>query len=139
FVRRFKMEDNKEDVFYIGVKEPGSVRRAALESSRSVVESLQRYERFKTAREQKAAEIVRLQEDVKEINKLLTGLRSALPKTQLKEIIPKKAKKPKANAVKKVEEKPVVKPVVKKLPKPSEVEKLEGELADIERKLGRLG
>ncbi len=131
------MVNEKEDVFYIGVKEPGSVRKAVLESSKSIVEGLQRYERFKMTREQKAAEIVRLQEDVKEINKLLTKLKSLLPATKLKELAPKKVKKSKVKA-KKIEEKPAEKPVMKKLPKPKEVEKLEDELADIERKLANI-
>ncbi len=130
---------NKEgDVFYVGVRDPSSVRKALLESSKSIVEGLQRYEKFKVIREQKAAEILRFKEDIKEINKLINKLKSALPKTKLKEVLPKKSKKAKAKA-KKIEKKIAPKIEVKKEVKPSELEKLEQELAEIEEKLARLG
>jgi len=130
------MNKKEEDVFYIGVKDPSSVRKTMLESSRSIVESLQRYEKFKIIREQKEAEILRFKEDIREVNKTITKLRVLLPKTKLKEALPKKEKKVKA---KKIEKKLIPKLETRKEIKPSELQKLEGELADIESKLARLG
>jgi len=129
------MTDKETDVFYIGVKEPSSIRRTLLESSKTIVEGLQRYENFKMIREQKEAEILMFKEDIREINKLMTKLKAFLPKTKLKEIV-RKEKKRKA---KKIEEKPIPKIKIEEKVNPTELQKLESDLADIERKLARLG
>ena len=129
------MTDKETDVFYIGVKEPSSIRRTLLESSKTIVEGLQRYENFKMIREQKEAEILMFKEDIREINKLMIKLKVILPKTKLKEVV-RKEKKSKA---KKIEEKPTPKIKIEKKVDPTELQKLESDLADIERKLARLG
>ena len=129
------MTDKETDVFYIGVKEPSSIRRTLLESSKTIVEGLQRYENFKMIREQKEPEIFMFKEDMREINKLMMKLKVILPKTNLKEVV-RKEKKGKA---KKIEEKPIPKIKIEKKVDPTELQKLESDLADIERKLARLG
>lgn len=127
-----KHKDHSE-IFYVGIKEPSAVRRSLLESSKTFVEELQRYEQFKVIRERKAAEIARFREDVKELNRLIIGLRKILPKTKLKEAVVKQAEK-KAVKPKKIEKKAeakLVRPV-------SDLQKLESELGDIEAKLSKL-
>ena len=89
---------------------------------------MQRYEQFKVIREKKASEIIRLREDVKELNTLIARLRKILPKRKLKEVSPKLTPIKKAKAVKKS---------AKAKPK-GELRQFEAELADIEGKLGKL-
>jgi len=70
----------EEDVFFVGIKDPIEVRRNLLESTRDIVQTLQRFERFKQVREEKQQEVVRLREQVREISKLVNKLKSLLPK-----------------------------------------------------------
>ena len=129
---------DESEIFYVGIKQPGEVRRGLLESSKSFVEGLQRYERYKTVREEKASEILRFKEDAKELNKLISELRRILPKTKLKEIVVK-AKSSKAAKPKKAPSKKVSKAAVKKKAKsPGGLERLEAELGDIETQLSKL-
>lgn len=68
-----------ENVFFMRVEEPVEVRKQLLESGRVCIQSLQRYERFKHIRAQKAEQIVRLRGMIKELSQQFVKLRGALP------------------------------------------------------------
>lgn len=141
----------KEDVFYAGIQDPIEIRRTLLESSKEMLQLLQRHEKFKEVRKEKHENIVRLKHDIKELKKLITKFKSHLPTTHLRVILHQereKVDKEKAKLTKskqktkgkikvaKVAKEEVEKPLSKK--EMSELEKLEAELSSIENKLGTL-
>ncbi|MBI2134941.1 hypothetical protein HYU09_03045 [Candidatus Woesearchaeota archaeon] len=132
-----KME-KEENVLFVEVRGPSEVRRNILESLKGIVETLQRFERFRHVRREKIHSINKLSSDLKGINRMLSDLKNTIPETNLREIKikavlkeesrekskPKKGKHKKAH--REAEEKP--KPI-------TEVERLESELGAIEEKL----
>ena len=100
-------------------------------SLKDIVESLKRFEKFKEVGKEKIHSVNKLRRDIKELNKLVSNLKNALPESKLREIkikpILSKGKKSKKIKNKK-EEVEVMKPK-------TELEKLESELGAIEEKL----
>jgi len=150
-----KKEKDEEEAFYVGIKDPIEIRRSILESSKDIVQYLQRAERFKAVRAEKEEHLFKLKEMSKEISSLMRKLRSSLPKTKLRislyereqkikqEEAAEKAKKTEKKAVAKSKEKPKTAAKIKEKPVPekedtTELEKLESELGEIESRLGRL-
>jgi hypothetical protein len=146
------MAEEEKDVFYVGIKSPVEIRRGILESSKGVIEALQRYERLKVIRNEKGESIDKLKALIKEIIRDVNKLKSDLPKAKIRiksreeaplieteeeEVKPKKVKVKKKAAKKAKKE---VKPkVTEEKPKPlGELEKLESELSSIEKKLSRI-
>ncbi|MBN1386446.1 hypothetical protein JW968_05745 [Candidatus Woesearchaeota archaeon] len=125
-----------DGVFHIRINEPILVRRTLLEASKSLVEALHSYERFKALRIQKIEAVVELRHVMREIAKLMKGLERELPKTNLRASHPKSysassAAKP---AVKlKTEPRSAPDPYIA-----SEIDRLEKELNYIESKLDNL-
>ena len=160
--RAVRKEAPQEDVFYVGLRDPAEVRRNVLESSREMIQFLQRYEKLKSIRDEKSAAAKQLHTDIKELRTLINKLKKVLPKTKLRiklreehkfETCPecgtefktlaslqkhvKKRHKKKAKKAKKAA--PASKPKKEAKPKPTtELERLESELSDIESKLGKL-
>lgn len=153
-----KSQFEDKEVFYVGVKEPIEIRRTILESSKDIIQFLQRTENLKNLREEKEEETIQLKKLLGEITKLNNKLKSSLPKTSLrtalhqheeelmKEALVKELEETKeqlgsepakktAEKNKKITEKPKV--VQKSKPK-SELEKLEEELDAIESKLTKI-
>jgi len=131
--------EREDEVFFVGIRDPVEVRKTLLENTRDVVQILQRFERFKQVREEKAQEVLILKNDIKELNRLVNKLKSSLPKTKIRiklqqEEAAAKKQKP-VEEKKKVEKKQEV-PVKKK--ELSDLEKLERELGDIEGRLSKL-
>jgi len=123
-----KME--KEDIFFVEISNPEDVKRNILESLKDIVESLQRFEKFKETRKDKIDKINKLRKTVKEINKLVPSLKQAFPEAKIR-------------AIRAVSKQPIMK-VVKGKKKvsiqetkkpPTELQKLEDELSQIENKL----
>ena len=148
------MAEKEENVFFVGIREPNQVRRAILESSKDSLHALQQYERFKAVRIEKTKEILRLKRILKETDNLMVKLKAKLPKTSIRvkaekasresqQIIPievfETKKLHRKNDKKSVKNKEVSKPVFIKPRRLTEVEKLESELNDIEKKLGDIG
>ena len=107
----------KENTFHVGIKDPIELRKNLLESSRDIIKSLQKHERFKAIREEKIEQIIKLKNVMGDIEKLNKRFKAELPKIELrakKEEISKKYKK------------------TKPFRNISEVEKLEKELDFIE-------
>src|SRR3989338_8737802 len=92
-------KENKE-IFFVEVREPSNVRKSILESLKDIVESLKKFERFKELREQKMSNVDKLRADLKEINKLVSGLKEILPETKIREMKLKPAVKQKVRQAK---------------------------------------
>ena len=111
--------------FYVGVKEPVSLRRNLLESSKGIVQSLKDYEKLKLIREERHKKILEFKDKIDEILVLLSDLKEHLPRHKPKEgaYVKRKTKKGKT---KKAEI------------KIDEIERLEEDLVEIESRLGRI-
>ena len=118
----------KED-FFVGINNPGLLRREILLSTRNALHFLKQNEVLKDVRIEKVEQIMEFKNDMKEINALMNRLKDKLPKVKIRLSQPRRI----------VEEKYHKK--IKKSPKPkqvNELDKLEVELSSIEKKLGRL-
>jgi len=119
---------NKE-VFFVNIREPLVLRRAVLESSRETIRYMQHYEQLKAIRTLKTQKIMQIKKDIRDINKLINELKAKLPAVNIRE----RKEKPKHEYKKKVKEHIKHKPH-----KSSELEKLDAELGEVEKKLGKL-
>lgn len=125
----------KNEIFYVGVQDPAECRKDILESTRALVLMLQSYHAFKKVREQKELETKNLKDVTKQIEVLISKLKRELPKTRLREKAPAAEQTQttaKQHRAVPAQEKPQRRHM-------NEVERLETELADIERKLNILG
>ncbi len=133
------MKNQSEGLFFVQVRDPSEIRRNILETLRSILEMLQRFEKFRHIRHKKLDDINRLRSLLKDTNKMFGSLKLKLPQTNLRAAIAREAqtdRKPRHAKKKKMasEEEP------KKAPKRgmTELEKLESELSAIEGKLKSL-
>lgn len=118
--------------FFVGIKDPVSVRRSILECTKDIVRNLQKYEQFRKTREEKIKKIIELKHVFEEIDKLNADLKAEFPKADLKLDVFERA------PVK--ERKSIKEPKPEKISKKQlgEIEKLEEELSLIENRLNRL-
>src|SRR3989344_3386027 len=123
---------SEKDQFYIGVKSPVEIRRQVLESSRSVLQTLQQYEKFKELRMQKLEEIAALKNILRELDNAVGQLRNVMPKAGLREMPEESIHHPNHHQKKKTQQ-------VSKGPSKhdEEVAKLEQSLQDIEERLSK--
>ncbi len=121
-----KKGNKEEELLFVRITDPSSVRRKILESSREIIECLQKYENLKAVRKEKLENIMKLKEDTKKVVSLISTLKSKMPKTHLK-----------AKEEKKPVEVPKKEVVETQKPK-TELDKLQSELNDIESKLNAL-
>jgi len=125
-----------EDPIYIGIENPVEIRRALLESSKSLIKILQKHENIKEKKMHKHELAANVREKLRELNTLMQQLRTEMPKVKMSSL-PKKQKimlPPPISANKKIS-KPLPPPKPIQL---TETQKLEKELHDIESKLGKL-
>lgn len=118
---------SQKGVFYVGIRDPISLRRNILECVKDVVQSEQRFERYKQLRLAKIEETVKLKCLIREINMLVSKLKDQLPDTMLRAITHDNSKV--------VQSKKKLEP--KKNPK-SDLEDLEAELDAIEGKIDHM-
>ncbi len=118
----------EKELFFVGLSNPTSLRREILLSTKNAIQFLKKNEELKDSRIQKIEKIMEFKNDMKEINALMNRLKDKLPKAKVR-----------------VRESPIKKTIHRtgekiktKTRKVSELEKLETELGDIEKKLGRL-
>ena len=138
-----KKEKEEGSVFFVGVRDPIEIRRSLLESSKEILQYMQRAEKFKEVRKEKAVQIAKLKDIMKQLNKLVKNLKAGLPKTGLRAKKPKVVAEPKK---KKASKKKAKKEVLTELPEVkveepkemSEIERLEAELGEIEGRLSKL-
>ena len=107
---------DKEKDLFIGIENPHDLRKNLLESSRTTISSLQRFEKINHIRSEKLANMQKLKTLVHEINFLIDGIRKDLPVSKLTN---KKTKKPKKETK-------------------SKIDKLDEDLSIIEAKLQQL-
>lgn len=122
------MGKKEENPLFVGITKGGNLRRNVLECSKDILESLKDYERFKSVREEKIKLVQKFKDDVKEVSSLMNKVRVGLPKVkemEIKKQDAKKVQKPKVTDVEMPEHK-------------TEMERLEAELNDIERKLNTI-
>ncbi len=126
------MKKENKDIFFVELQEPDEVRRNILESLKDIVETLQKFEKFKELRKKKIDGMNKLGGIIREANRLVANLKNSLPKTELKaaEVISKSLEEKKIDAKK----------MVGKVEKGSltELQRLEAALKDIEEKLQSL-
>lgn len=119
-----------DETLFIKIDTPVEFRKALLMSIRDLIHSLQRHDTVKQIRIEKAEQIVKLKKISKEIEVLLNRINSDMPsplesRKKDQAVRAKKIAKGKSNA----------KGKAVKAPKMSEMQKLEGQLRDIEGKL----
>jgi len=125
-----------EELLYVGVYNPVNLRKDVLNSSRLVLSSLQKYEKFVGIKEKKAALIVQLARIVKDINALNKRLIQFMPKTKIKPGMIKKHEEAAPKVVKHVGRVPPA--MTKSIQEKTRLTELEDELASVEEKLGGL-
>lgn len=135
--------DKKDEIFYVGIRDPIEIRRSLLESSKDMVHSLQRFERFKEVRKEKLESLHELKKTMSIVKKLMGQLKHALPEASIRVELGKEKRKvnlkkqtPKKTEKKTNPKKEIVERVSRK--EMGELEKLESELSAIEGKLSRL-
>lgn len=127
-------------VVYVGIEEPINLRRALLESSKSMVHLLRGQQNVAQLRAAKHKSVEDLRNILAQINELVTQAKQLVPPRETINL-PMPEKEEKAEKVKVVKAK--AKPVPVKKPKlavrvEAHVDKLERELQDIEKKLKTL-
>lgn len=136
-----KKEAKSKASYFVSVKDHLTIRRTILEALRDILDTLQRFHDFHQKRHEKAHKITQLKGLVNNTNKLIWRLRSGMPEVKLPAIRAPKAPKEAP------EEKVVMSPSAPaprsserpKTSKPkSDLDALEDELAQIEKKLSKL-
>ena len=143
-----KSQPKSSEPIFIGLGDPVELRRNILEPTREVIQFLQSYEEFKKVKEEKTHAVDLLKEDLKEIKLTINRLRRLLPRSKIKaeqtygrikkEIL---AEHPELKPKPKPKPEPVLEPEPKPEPLPPahpELDSLERELGEIEKKLGSL-
>ncbi len=121
----------EEETFYVQIRDPINLRKDILVSSKQVIMTLKKYEEMAELRKHKMEMLALLREKTKEIRMLANQLVNFLPKTKLRaEKSLKVQHKEEETAVKEVTH--IRKEAV------GELDKLESELASIERKIENL-
>ncbi len=129
-----KPAKKEEDVVYVGIDEPVSVRRDILEASKSLVRVLKGQHGLKETRTTKHKLIEDLRNKVTEIGQLVAEARQMLPKMGMKLPEEKEAKAPKPKiAAAKTKPASIPRPRVE-----AHIDKFEREIRDIEEKLKSL-
>lgn len=130
--RKPKKAKAESEPYFIGINNPVELRKHILEPTREVIQFLQNYEDFQKTKEEKAAAILQLKDDLKAIKTEVNKLKRLLPKSKLKTEKPVKKIKAEVKKEKKVYPKPAHSNI------PPELVSLERELGEIEKKLGTL-
>lgn len=108
--------------YFIRLHNPKDMRRGILENTRDVLKVLQDYENYKKLRSQRTELVSSFQGEMNEVRAMMQQLKRSLPKVSVKTAAKKKVSS---------RTKPAEKP-------DKELNKIEDELADIEKKLGNL-
>lgn len=116
-----------EELFFVGLKKHVGVRRELLNSSKSALDMLKRYEQYNLLKQDKVEMVFELKRVFDELLVLNKKLKGKLPKVPVK--VPSAKFSPP-----KTKERP--KTVVRKAP--SKLELLEKELAKVENRLAKL-
>jgi len=137
-----KTPEQIEEPLFIGIGEPVELRKHILEPTREVIQFLQSYEEFIKIKEEKTDTVLQLKEDLKNIKSSINKLKRLLPRNKIKGEKTHEEIKKERRYIRKTEEiqppAPEISETLPPAPKPAEVEDLEKELSEIEKKLGTL-
>ena len=127
----------KKEMFFMHIPEPLIVQRAVLESSRETIRFMQQYEQIKSMRIVKTKKIMELKRQLKDISRMVQELKARMPEVTVSKPHHQHAqpRQPEAAHQQHQRESRPKKDVPRKL---SELERLEAELSEVERKLGKL-
>ena len=119
--------------YFMRISTPSDIRRQILENSKSVIETMRRFEKIKDLRAERYNSIIKLKHLMSELSEIVSRLRSSLPQPKTTPFIKRRFTRKAKAAV-------VAKPAAPaKTPKPkSDLDKLETELSEIESKLSKL-
>ncbi len=129
-MKKMTGKESKE-IYYVNISNSYKLRKRILETSKNVIESLHKFERFKKIRSEKIKSIESLIILFREINELGAQIRLDLPKIKLpakKKILKQENKKKEVSIQKKEFEHE----------SETELEKLEGAIAQIESRLNQI-
>jgi rhodanese-related sulfurtransferase len=129
--KQIKQEEEKKEIFYVGVRDPTEVRRNILEASKDIVVFLKTYENFKRVRIEKVQEVNNLKLLIDQITRIMNKLRRELPKTRIREKSEETIQKTGGRRVVRI-------PPKKASGASSELDRLEAELNEIDQKLRML-
>ena len=124
-------KNQANELFFVEIKQPDSVRKDILESLKEIIELLRRFENFKEVRHEKMQKMQKLKALMREANKLMGVLKIKLPQTSLRGMVPQQRElsKPKQVQEKKKTE------VKEHKKEKTHLDKLQEELNAIESKL----
>lgn len=132
-----KASKKEEDIVYVGIDDPVSLRKDILEASKSLVRVLKGQHGLRDVRTTKHKLIEELRNKVTEIGRLVAETRELLPKTEISLLEERKETAVKAKKIVAA----ATKAKSPALPKPraeAHIDKFERELQDIEDKLKSL-
>lgn len=124
--------------YFVRIDNPSDLRKQVLENSKSVIESLRRFEKIKDMRAEKLNNIIKLKQIMSEIFELTSRLRSTMPQAKMTPTLKKRPmKKAEKSQLMKM---PAAKPISAPKARPSnDLDKLESELSEVESRLSKLG
>ncbi|HLF54773.1 MAG TPA: hypothetical protein VI612_03570 [Candidatus Nanoarchaeia archaeon] len=117
----------ENELFFVGIRDPIELRKELLLSSKNLIDSLRRYEAYKTIKDQKLRQIIQLKRVFDELLVLNKKFRGKLPRVPVK-----------TPSVEREEPKPRSAPSRLKPSAKTKMEMLEEELAKVESRLGSL-
>src|SRR3989338_9734907 len=126
--------EKEESIFFVEIREPIEVRRNIFGSLKDIVETLHRFEKFKSLRREKIHSLNKLSGDLKSLNKILSDLKGVIKETKIREIKIKSVLKEEKKEKPKKKRNMAQKEVIEKKPL-AEIDRLESELSVIEEKL----
>lgn len=109
---------------FVRFEQPMSLRKSLLEASRNVLVSLQNFEKFREARNEKAELMSKLKGQLSDINQLFNRLKKEMPKSSATKLKPRTI---------------VSKPVQGVEESAGEIKSIEDQLSSIESMLGNMG
>jgi len=115
-----------DELFYVGIRDPVEIRKELLTSSKNVIDSLRRYERYHELKEMKLQHVMRLKRVFDELLVLNKKLRGKLPKVPIR-----------MPTIENGAERSMKAPT-RKAPSHTKLDVLEDELSKIEQRLGSL-
>lgn len=132
------LPEKEKDSFYVVIKQPTEFRRNLLESTKLLIQGMQKYEHFKALRADKTHMIARLKDITHDINSMTARLKTVLPSLKMsKEELAKYKRRYKPEDEKETGERAKAGSVGATRPK-SELDMLEDELGNIEEQLSGL-
>ena len=137
------------NVFFVGIHDTKDLKKAIIESTRDTVVFMQKYETILKIRKEKNESIDNLKRLVKEINKMVSSLKTKLPESEIhrklgseeiqieREILETGLEKKKVQSEISSRKKTIAKPLneSEKTAEVSEMEKLEQQLKELENRL----